>query len=128
MGASSDGADPPPSRHPRDASRTRAEARIAFLKAGEEDELSSTRFSAWDTMSGLPDRTREADGLAEEFHLLDLWGRVKATRRAISTMPGAADMMRAEWRKEAAFLAPFGITQGQLRIGVPERDIVSDWG
>jgi hypothetical protein len=44
---------------------------------------------------------------------------VKAARKAIATTPGAADAMRADWRKEAAFLARFGVTQAQFRHGVP---------
>jgi hypothetical protein len=108
----------PPSSRPRDSSRTRVEARIAFPDAGNQDERSPTRFSTWDTTSGLLDDSREADERAEELRLRDLRGRVKAARKAIAITPGAAEAMRADWLKEAGFLAQFGITQAQFRRGV----------
>jgi hypothetical protein len=44
---------------------------------------------------------------------------VKAARKALAATPGAGDAMRGDWRKEAAFLARFGVTQAQFRHGVP---------
>jgi hypothetical protein len=76
----------------------------------------------WDTTSGLPDDSREADERASERRLRDLRGRVNAARAALSVAPGAADSMSADWRKEAGFLARFGITQVQFRAGVPHSD------
>jgi hypothetical protein len=105
---------------PRDGSRTRAEALVAF--PGEESDPSAPiygRFTLLEITSGLPDDSREADERAAARRLADLRGRVKAARRALATAPGAADAMRADWRKEAAFLARFGVTQAQFRNGVP---------
>jgi hypothetical protein len=77
------------------------------------------RFSLLDITGGLADDSREADEHAAARRLADLRGRVKAARKAIQAVPGAATAMRADWRREAAFLARFGVTRGQFRQGVP---------
>ncbi len=66
-----------------------------------------------------PDETREADQRAAERRLRDLRGRVKAARAAISTTPGAEEVLRRDWVKAARFYAKFGITATQFWIGVP---------
>jgi hypothetical protein len=106
---------------PRDGSRTRAEARTAYRDADEDGEevLSHSRFTIWDMTSGLPDDSREADERAAERRLKDLRGRVKAAREALSAHPGALETLRADWHREAAFYSRFGITQSELRKGVP---------
>ncbi|MCI4317346.1 MAG: hypothetical protein L3J96_02305, partial [Thermoplasmata archaeon] len=110
-----------PGGPPRDGSRTRAEARTAYREDSDEDHERPIhhRFSVWDVTSGLPDDSREADELAVGRRLRDLRGRVKAARAALAGTPGAAEAMRADWRREAGFLARFGITQSQFRNGVP---------
>jgi hypothetical protein len=109
-----------PRGSPRDGSRTRAEARTAYREGGEDGEEVPihSRFTVWDTTSGLPDDSREADERAAERRLRDLRGRVKAARAALAAAPGAAEAMGADWRKEAAFLACLGISQAQFRNGV----------
>jgi hypothetical protein len=108
---------------PRDGSRTRAEARTAYRggtdEEGEQNRVDS-RFTDWDTTSGLPDDSREADERAAERRLRDLRGRVKAARAALSAVPGGSEILRADWRREAAFYARFGITQAQFRHGVTD--------
>jgi hypothetical protein len=107
---------------PRDGSRTRAEARTAYREGDDEEgeEVPSrSRLTVWDTTSGLPDDSREADERGAERRLRDLRGRVKAARAAISASPGAAEAIRADWRRGAGFLARFRITQVQFRQGVP---------
>jgi hypothetical protein len=103
----------------RDGSRTRVEARTAYCESDEEGEGAPThsRFTVWDTTSGLPDDSREADELAAARRLRDVRGRVKAARASLSSAPGAADAMRTDLRREAAFYARFGITQAQFRHG-----------
>jgi hypothetical protein len=105
---------------PRDGSRTRAEARTAYRdvddEEGEEVPVQS-RYTVWDTTSGLPDDSREADERAAERRLRDLRGRVKEARAALSASPGAHEVLRGDWRREAAFYARFGITQAQFREG-----------
>jgi hypothetical protein len=106
---------------PRDGSRTRAEARTGYREGEDEDgeeSLVRSRFTVWDTTSGLPDDSREADERTAERTLRDLRGRVKAARAAISRVPGASEVLRADWRREARFLARFGIAQAQFRHGV----------
>jgi len=72
-----------------------------------------------DITSGLAEDSQDADERAAARRLADLRGRVKAARKAIAAVLGTADAMRADWRKEAAFLARFGVTQAQFRKGVP---------
>jgi hypothetical protein len=105
---------------PRDGSRTRAEARTVYCVIDEEEEEVPirSRFTVWDTTSDLSDDSREADERAAERRLRDLRGRVKAARAAIASVPGASDAMCADWRREAGFLARFGISQARFRHGV----------
>jgi hypothetical protein len=104
----------------RDGSRTRAEALVAFPDADQDPSTPiHRRFTLLDITSGLADDSREADERAAARRLADLRGRVKAARKALAAAPGAADAVRADWRKEAAFLARFGVTQAQFRHGVP---------
>jgi hypothetical protein len=111
----------------RDGSRTHAEARTAYRDVDEEgDGPVHPRFSIWDVTSGLPDDSREADERAADRRLRDLRGRVKAARAALARVPGAADAISADWRREAGFLARFGITQAQFRGGVAEIDLPGD--
>ena len=103
----------------RDGSRTRAEALVVF--PGEEPDPSASshgRFTLLDITSGIPDDSREADERAAARRLADLRGRGRAARRALVAAPRADEAMRADWRKEAAFLARFGVTQAQLKSGV----------
>ena len=113
---------------PRDGSRTRAEARTAYRDVDEEGgEVSiHSRFTVWDTTSGLPDDSPEADERAAERTLRDLRGRVKAARAAMAASPGAAQGVRADWRRETAFLARFGITQAEFRHGVEVAGVETD--
>jgi hypothetical protein len=69
--------------------------------------------------NGLADDTREADERAAARRLAELRGRVKAARKALAAVPGATAAMKGDWRKEAVFLARFGITQAQSCEGVP---------
>ena len=88
----------------------------------EASEWLSGRFSLLDITGGLSDDSREADERAAETRLAELRGRLKAARKALAPTPGAAESMRADWRKEVAFLARFGIMQEQLRHGVIARE------
>jgi hypothetical protein len=101
--------------------RSRAEARTAYREGDEDDEEVPvySRFTTWDTTSGLPDDSREAAERAAERRLRDLRGRVKATRAALLAAPGAAGAMRADWKRECAFYAKLGISELQFRNGVP---------
>jgi hypothetical protein len=87
---------------PRDGSRTRAEARTAYRDVDEDGDRSiHPRFTVWDTASGLPDDSREADERTAERRLRDLRGRVKAARAALSARPVAQEALRADWRRSA---------------------------
>jgi len=109
---------------PREGSRTRAEARTTYRENPDEDPERPIhpRFTFWDTTSGIPDDSREADELAATRRLRALRERVKAARAALSSCPGAAEALRTDWRREAAFYARFGIRQDQFRNGVAGLD------
>jgi DNA-binding FrmR family transcriptional regulator len=68
--------------------------------------------------SGLPDDSCEAEEKPAERRLRDLRGRVKAARTAVSSTPGAAEVLRQDGVKAARFYARFEITEEQLRHGV----------
>jgi len=105
-----------------DFSRTRFESRVAFGGPDEDAEgfiaTPTRQFGLLEITSGLPDDSREADERAAERRLRDLRGRVKAARAAISTRPGAEELLRLDWVKVARFYAGFGITETQFRNGV----------
>ncbi len=113
-----------------DYSRTRFESRVAFggPDDGEDAEdhppsAGPTRqFSLLEITSGLPDDSREADERAEELRIRDLRGRVKAARAVVSTTPGLPETLARDWRKAARFYARLGITEEQMRDGVPADD------
>ncbi len=118
------GPTPPRFPSPRfgDYSRTRFESRVAFGDP-EEDAVEiatpTRQFTLLEITSGLPDDSREADERAAERRLRDLRGRVKATRAAISTTPGAEAVLQQDWIKAAHFYAHLGITEEQFRRGIP---------
>ena len=118
-----------PSSRFGDYSRTRFESRVAFggpdegeVQDAEDQSIIATptrQFSLLETTSGLPDDSREADERAAERRLRDLRWRVKAARAAISTTPGAEELLRQDWVKAAHFYACFGITEVLFRHGMP---------
>jgi hypothetical protein len=122
---------PSPARHVvRDSSRTRFESRLAFAdgdEGGDEPANAATetrRFSWFETTSGLPDDSREADERAAYRHLVDLRSCVKIARAIASRMPGLAAVLRARPDRAARFYARFGITEGQFMRGVPDEGVM----
>jgi hypothetical protein len=120
--------DPTTRRFPRprfgDYSRTRFESRVAFGGPDESEDADEVatptrQFNLLEITSGLPDDSREADERAAERILRELRARVKAARAAISATPSAEEVLRRDWVKAARFYARFGITESQLRFGVP---------
>jgi hypothetical protein len=111
-------------RIPHDNTRTRAEARVAFPDAGqdEEDGFDSRRFSLLEITSGLPDDSREADERAAARQLRDVRARVKAARALVSATPGLSETLSCDWMRAARFYARFGISEAQFRHGVRESD------
>jgi hypothetical protein len=96
----------------------------------EADGFVGRRFSALETTAGFPDDSREADELVAARRLRDLRGRVKAARAALASHPEAQEALRGDWKREAAFLARWGITQVQFRHGVadsPASEEGSNW-
>ena len=111
-------------RHPHDGSRTCLEARQAIPCLDADDDeteipTATRRFTVMETLSGLPDDSREADEKEEERRVRDLRGRVKVARAVVSTMPGIAEVLARDWRRAAAFYARLGVTERMIRQGVP---------
>jgi hypothetical protein len=107
-----------------DYSRTRFESRVAFGGPGTDAEdgpiaTPTRQFSLLEITSGLPDDSREADEEQARRRLHDLRARVKAARAVVSTTPGLAETLFRDWQKAARFYARFGVTECQLRFGVP---------
>ena len=104
-----------------DGSRTHFESRTAFTESADCEEESPTptrRFSLLEITSGLSDDSREEDERVAARRLLDLRGRVKAARAAISATPGAEEVLHRDWVKAARFYLRFQITEAQFRNGV----------
>jgi hypothetical protein len=107
-----------------DRAQTRStESHLAFGGAYEdksEEVATPTRqFTVWETTSGLPDDSREADARTTARQLRDLRGRVKAARATLAATPGLAEVLQSDWKRAAGFYAHFGITESQFRSGVP---------
>ncbi len=105
-----------------DYSRTRFESRVGFGGEDGEAEFVATPtrgFSLLEVTSGLPDDCREADERQAERRLRDLRARVKSARAVVSTTPGLAERLAADWQKAARFYARFGIAEREFRLGVP---------
>ncbi|MCI4364541.1 MAG: hypothetical protein L3K10_00530 [Thermoplasmata archaeon] len=109
-------------RIPHDASRTRAEARLALPDADqdEEDGVDSRRFSLLETTSGLPDDSRDADERAAARNLRDVRARVKAARALVATSPAMSETLSRDGRSAVWFYAQFGINLGQFRLGAAQ--------
>jgi hypothetical protein len=75
-----------------------------------------------------PDDSWEGDEGAAERRLRDLRGRVKAARAAVSTTPGAGEVLTHDWVRAAHFYAAFRITETQFRKGVPASEDLSQSG
>jgi hypothetical protein len=107
----------------RDSSRTRAEARVVYREADEDAEEIATptrQFSLLDITSGLPDDSREAEEREVERRLADLRARVEAARAVIAGAPGLLETLKGDWQKAARFYRKIGVTEDQVRHGVPE--------
>ena len=105
-----------------------AEARAVYLADAEEDGVARSRFSVRDITSGLLDDSREEDERAAERRLRDLRGRVKRARAVVASAPGLAEVLQHDWQKTARFYGRFGVTEAQLRHGVPLPPVGVDKG
>ena len=109
-------------RRHHDGAKTCLEARIAIPSVEDAEEIPTPRrrFTVWETTSGLPDDSREADEKEAERQLRDLRGRVKATRAVVAGTAGLAETLASDWKRAAAFYDRFGVTEEMVRNGVPD--------
>lgn len=101
---------------PRDARRTRSEARLAYRTplVGGEDGVDDRRFSVLEVTSGLPDDSRDQDQRARARVERQRQGRVKAARAALEAHPEARDVVLHDQTRLRMFCARFGVTPQDL--------------
>jgi hypothetical protein len=108
-----------------DYSRTRFESRVAFGGPDEDEDAEefiatpTRRFRLLEVTSGLPDDSREEDEKQAGRRLRDLRARVKVARAVVSSTPGLAEILAADWKKAAFFYTRFRVSEAQLRHGIP---------
>jgi len=73
-----------------------------------------------DITANLPDDSRETEERETEKHLRDQRARVKAVRALISVDPDIAHTLATNPGKARAFYAVHGVTEAQVRRGVPD--------
>lgn len=98
------------------------EVRTAFPTLDEGAEKTATltgKSTLAKITSGTPSDSRESDERQEDQRLRDLRGRVKRVRAIVASTPGLAEVLASDWRRAARFYARFGITEAELRYGVP---------
>ena len=116
----------PPSPSPRaPARKPRARSgKAAAVKVSEEQRVAAfLPAHGWDVRditANLANDAREDDEHRVERHLQDLRSRVKAVRALISADPAIRQTLAACPEKAAAFYAIHGVTQAQVRHGVPD--------
>ena len=111
-----------PARKPR--SRTRKEASVwVSAETRAEAFLPEHGWDVSDITANLADDAREADERRVERHLRDLRSRVKAVRALISADPTIQHTLATCPEKAQAFYAIHGVTEAQVKRGVPDVDV-----
>ena len=99
----------------------------APVKASEQEQaagfLQEHNWDARDITANLSDDDRASDEHRVERHLLDLRSRVKAVRALISADPTIQHTLATCPEKARAFYAIHGVTEAQVRRGVPDVDV-----
>lgn len=85
--------------------------------------LAEHGWTLQDITANLADDAREADERRVERYLRDLRSRVKAVRALISADPTIRQTLATNPEKAAAFYAIHGVTEAQVRHGVPDMDV-----
>ena len=119
----------PPSPSPRaPARKPRARpGKAATVKVSEELRVAAFLpehgWTLQDITANLADDAREADEHRVERHLRDLRSRVKAVRALISADPTIRQTLSTCPEKATAFYAIHGVTEAQVKRGVPDVDV-----
>ena len=112
----------PPAHKPRACARKEAPVKVS----AQEQAAGFLQEHNWDTRditANLSDDDRATDERRVERHLLDLRTRVKAVRALISADPTIRHTLATNPEKAAAFYAIHGVTEAQVRRGVPDVDV-----
>ena len=111
-----------PARKPRARPRRETPVKVSAEERAEAF-LPEHGWTLPDITANLADDSREVDERRVERHLRDLRSRVKAVRALISADPTIRQTLATNPEKAAAFYAIHGVTEAQVRHGVPDMDV-----
>ena len=111
-----------PARKLRAQPRKEPPVRVSVEERAEAF-LAEHGWTLQDITANLADDAREADERRVERHLRDLRSRVKAVRALISADPTIRQTLATNPEKAAAFYAIHGVTEAQVRHGIPDMDV-----
>ena len=111
-----------PVRKPRNQPRREALIRVS-AEERVEAFLPEHGWALQDITANLSDDDRAEDERRVERHLRDLRARVKAVRALISADVGIAQTLATCPEKAVAFYAIHGVTESQVKHGVPDVDV-----
>ncbi len=111
-----------PVRKPRARVRKEAPVRVSAQERATAF-LPEHGWSLQDITANLADDDRAADERRVEQHLRDLRTRVKAVRAKIAADPTIRQTLSTCPEKAAAFYAIHGVTEAQVKRGVPDVDV-----
>jgi hypothetical protein len=117
-----------PTKKTHQVKRSRKPAREAPVKKNDRAFLEEHGWDLRDITANLSDDDRAEDERRVERHLRDLRARVKTTRAIINADQEVAHTLATNPEKAAAFYAIHGVTEAQVKHGVPNLDVESmDW-
>ena len=111
-----------PVRKPRTRARKEAPVKVSSHERASAF-LPEHGWDVRDITANLADDDRSADERRVERHLRDLRSRVKAVRAKIAADPTIQQTLAACPEKARAFYAIHGVTEAQIKRGVPDMDV-----
>ena len=111
-----------PVRKPKACARKEASVKVSPQERAA-DFLPEHGWTVEDITANLADDDRAADERRVERHLRDLRARVKAVRALISADPTIRETLATSREKAKAFYAIHGVTETQVKRGVPDVDV-----
>ena len=116
----------PSAKVPVRKSRARARKEVPVKVSSQERAAGFLQEHGWDARditANLADEDRADDERKVERHLRDLRSRVKAARAKIAADPSIRQTLATCPEKARAFYAIHGVTEAQVKRGVPEVDV-----
>ena len=116
-----------PAHKPKACARKEASVKVSAQEQAA-GFLQEHNWDARDITANLSDDDRASDEHRVERHLGDLRSRVKAVRALISADPTIQHTLATCPEKAAAFYAIHGVTEAQVKRGVPDVDVTGlEW-